>query len=181
MIVGRPSARVSTRAPVCAAAWTEAAAPDVAAPPHVSLQEAIWSAHDVPKYELHSSSVYMSGPYDWSHASSQALETAPEAPATAVLTAMMATITRMAPTMWRMAARMPRTAAAMCWPPPVPFVFGPQQQRIEPAIRPRRPPIDGRMTPPPGMAKPSTLPAMHFALFTSGASSGFEPHILAFD
>ena len=97
-----------------------------------------------------------------------------------------------------MVERIASTAAARCRPPPCPFDFGPQQQSIKPPMTPRRPPIDETQPPKPKaatpkattpelklrmlktkgmMKKPMAQPAKHLALFTSGATSGFEPHM----
>ena len=86
---------------------------------------------------------------------------------------------------WKTAAMMKRMPAAFILPSPSPFAFGPQQQTIEPAITPKRP--ASAETRPHGtiakpisvtIAKPRTVPPMHFAELTSFGALGAEPHIV---
>ena len=85
---------------------------------------------------------------------------------------------------WRTHAMMLSTIAAVNLPAPSPLPFGPQQQMIElpmiermPAAAEMKPGQSRRMPTTVTMAKPSAVPPMHFAVFTSGARLGLLPHI----
>ena len=101
-----------------------------------------------------------------------------------VPTAMVSAMMRMIEIKWKTQAMMLMTMPAIILPEPSLFVFGPQQQMMELPIVERMPARAlmgpaGQM-PKPTMvtiAKPSVVPAMHLAEFTSGRSSGLLPHM----